>query len=110
MILEPGVRMSLTPEEGAVLGQLADSPHSVMHFTPVAQSKAGYQSFNTDVVWPLEQLQRRGLVEITQRVAADTGGAATYWNAVAAALTPDGWETAAGRPRNSLGEPGIPEG
>jgi hypothetical protein len=109
MILEPSVRMGLTPEEGAVLGQLADRPQEVTRFTPAATDRSGYRAFNLDVVWPLEQLQRRGFVSITERVAADSRSAETYWVTVSAELTPEGREAAAGRPRNSMGLPGIPE-
>ncbi len=108
-MLEPSVRMSLTPEEGVVLGRLADNPQGVTRFTPAAPSRSAYRAFNIDVVWPLEQLQRRGLVAITERTAADAGDAEAYWAAVSAALTPAGRDAAAGRPRNSVGEPGIPE-
>lgn len=110
MILAPSVRTTLTPEESAVLGTLADRPRSVTRFTPTARGKAGYQSFNVDVVWPLEQLQRRGFVAITERTAVDTANAETYWDQVVAALTSAGREAAAGRPRNSVGQPGVPDG
>ncbi|MGH7630817.1 MAG: hypothetical protein ACREOF_15810 [Gemmatimonadales bacterium] len=104
MMLEPRLRMLLSPEEGALLGRLADHPQGVTRFTPAAPGRSGYQTFNADVVWPLEELKRRGFVAIIKRAAANTGGAETYWNAIEAGLTPEGREAAAGRrPRNSLG-------
>ncbi|MGH7518030.1 MAG: hypothetical protein ACREOC_11260 [Gemmatimonadales bacterium] len=109
MMLEPRVRLSLTPEEGAVLGQLADRPWDDTRFTPTSHDRSGYRAFNLDVVWPLEQLRRRGLAVITQRVGAETG-AELYWNAIAAALTPQGREAVAGRPRDSVGQPVVPDG
>ncbi len=109
MMLEPRLRRALSPEEGALLGRLADHPQEVTRFTPAAPDRSGYQTFNADVVWPLEELKRRGFVAIIERAAADTGGAERFWNAIAAELTPAGREAVAGRPRNSLGQPGIPE-
>jgi hypothetical protein len=109
MILQPRVRKSLTVEEGAVLEQLADNPRGVTRLTPTGRSRADYRAFNTDVVWPLEQLRRRGFVSITERKAADTGAAEVYWDAVAATLTPAGQDAVMGQPRNSVGQPGVPE-
>ena len=102
--------MALTPEEGAILGQLADNLRSATRFTPGQRSRRGYRAFNADVVWPLEQLQRRGFVKITERAAAGVEGGDTCWDGVAAELTPAGREAAAGHPRNSVGLPGVPEG
>ena len=109
MILEPSVQMALTPEEGAVLGQLADRPYEATRFTPAAADRTAFRAFNVDVVWPLEQLQRRGLASIRERVPAEHQDAEHYWNAVAAELTTEGREAAAGRPRDSAGVPGIPD-
>jgi hypothetical protein len=110
MMLEPRVRLSLSPEEGAVLGQLADRPWANTRFTPTNLDRSGYRAFNVDVVWPLEQLRRRGLVVISERGRAETGAADLYWNAIVAALTPQGREAVAGRPRDSVGQPVIPDG
>ena len=35
--------------------------------------------------------------------------AEVYWDAVAAALTPAGQDAVMGQPRNSVGQPGVPE-
>jgi hypothetical protein len=102
--------MNLSPEEGAVFGRLADHPDSLTRFTPASPTRPDYQVFNADVVWPLEQLKRRGLVVITDRIAARTANADSYWEAVVAHLTPAGRQAAAGQPRNSIGQPEIPEG
>jgi hypothetical protein len=110
MMLAPRVRMSLTPEEGTVLGRLADNTYGVTRFTPPARSRSDYRAFNADVVWPLEQLRRRGLVAITAREGANVGGADTYWDAVVAFLTPAGQDAVTGQPRNSGGQPVVPEG
>ena len=82
--------MNLSPEEGAVLGRLAGHPDAVIRFTPASRTKPDYRRFNADVVWPLEQLRHRGLVAITDRTAARTSLSDTFWEAVAAALTPAG--------------------
>ena len=110
MILDPRIRLSLTPEEGAVLGQLADNPQGVTRFMPAARSQWGYRAFNVDIVWPLEQLRGRGFVRIEDRKVADTASGEVYWDGVAAQLTEEGKEAVGGRPRNSVGLPGIPEG
>lgn len=91
------------------MGHLADNPERATRFAPTAQTRSGYQAFNVEVVWPLEQLQRRGFIETIERIAADTGGADAYWTSITAALTPAGRDAAAGHPRNSLGLPEIPE-
>ena len=96
MDLAPTARRHLSPEEGMVLGRLADHPDGVMWFTPASRSKTDYQRFNAEVVWPLEQLKLRGLVAITERQAADAGAADTFWEAVAAALTAAGRQALAG--------------
>jgi hypothetical protein len=109
MILQRSVQMALTPEEGVVLGHLADRPQEVTRFTPAATDRDAFRAFNVDVVWPLEQLRRRGLVSIRERVPANHQDAEHYWTAVAAELTSEGREAAAGHPRDSAGVPGIPE-
>jgi hypothetical protein len=109
MILEPRVRLSLTPEEGALLEQLGDNPDGVTRFAPTARSRMDYRAFNTDVVWPLEQLRRRGFVTITERQQATTGSAEVYWDAIGGALTPAGQDAVLGRPRNSVGQLEVPE-
>jgi hypothetical protein len=109
MILQPRVRLSLTPEEGTLLERLADNPDGATRFTPAGHSRADYRAFNTDVVWPLEQLKRRGFVTITERQAAATGGAEVYWNAIVGVLTAAGQDAVHGQPRNSVGQFEVPE-
>jgi hypothetical protein len=99
------VRMHLSAEEGAVLGQLAHHPDGVTRFTPASRTKPEYRRFNAEIVWPLEQLKHRGLVAITGRTAAPAEPADMYWEAVVAALTPAGRRAFADEGSSELLEP-----